>query len=366
MSDRPGESEPAGTGTGSGPTVIDVTPAPVSEPEPRPERPVKDRLIVAALSALAVLVLALATSPYWAPPVASVLPWGAAPEPKPAPVDTSAIEAKLGALEQQFVRLEQRQAAMPNPRVAQALRALGERLDAMEQRIAALAAAETSQTAADATKGLQSEVQTLSQKLDEQSQLVARLQSQETSAADRTDAALVVTVGQLRAALATSRPYAAELQAAEALAKDQPDILAELRKLDARAPQGVPTLAMLTERFPAVAKSASQPSASVPAADQGWRARMLATLKSLVTIRRAGEPPAADGGGALAEADRALKHGDLAAAVAAMRRADNAAPAAASWLEDAQARLDVEAALAAADASLLKRFLAEPGAGAKP
>jgi hypothetical protein len=49
-----------------------------------------------------------------------------------------------------------------------------------------------------------------------------------------------------------------------------------------------------------------------------------------------------------------------------MRRADNAAPAAVSWLEDAQARLDAEAALAAADASLMKRFLAEPGAGAKP
>jgi hypothetical protein len=364
MSERQSESGPAGTG----PTVIDVTPTPESEPEPHPGKPAKDRLGVAAVSALAVLVLALATAPYWAPPVASVLPWGGTPEAKPAPADTSGVEAKLGALGERIARLEQRPAPAPNPQEAQALSALGDRLAAIEQRIATLAAAASSQTAADATKSLQSEVQSLSQKLDEQSQLLAKLQSRDAAAADRTDAALVVTVGQLRSALATSRPYAGELQAAAALAKDRSDTLAELRKLEGRAQQGIPTGLMLAERFAAAAKSAAQPSAPAPA-EQGWRARVLASLKSLVTIRRAGEPAdkAAASGGALAEAAAALKTGDLAAAVAAVRRADGSqSPAMASWLEDAQARLDAEAALAAADSSLMKRFLAEPGAGAKP
>jgi hypothetical protein len=363
MSDRRGESEPASAGMDGGPTMIDVTPTPVPEPEPHPGTPVKDRVAPAALSALVVLVVALATSPYWAPPVVSVLPWGGAPETRPAPADTSGIEAKLSALEQRVARLEQRPA--PNPQ-AEALSALGDRLAAIEQRIATLAAAASSQTAADATKGLQSEIQSLSQKLDEQSQLLAKLQSRD--AAGGTDAALVVTVGQMRATLATARLYAAELQAAEALAKDRPDILAELHKLDGRASEGVPTLAMLTERFAAVAKTAAQ-SSPPAAADQGWRARVLATLKSLVTIRRAGEPQGkgAESGSALAEAQVALKNGDLAAAAAAVRRADGSgSPAMASWLEDAQARLDAETALAAADASLMKRFLAEPGAGAKP
>ena len=364
MSDRRGESEPASAGMDGGPRMIDVTPTPVPEPEPQPGTPVRDRVAIAALSALVVLVVALATSPYWAPPVVSVLPWGGAPETRPAPADTSGIEAKLSALEQRVARLEQRPASNPQ---AEALSALSDRLAAIEQRIATLAAAASSQTAADATKGLQSEIQSLSQKLDEQSQLLAKLQSRD--AAGGTDAALVVTVGQLRATLATARPYDAELQAAGALAKDRPDILAELHKLDGRASQGVPTLAMLTERFAAVAKAAAQSSAPAPAADQGWRARVLATLKSLVTIRRAGEPQGkgAESGGALAEAQVALKNGDLVAAVAAIRRADGSgSPAMASWLEDAQARLDAETALAAADASLMKRFLAEPGAGAKP
>ena len=296
-----------------------------------------------------------------------------------------ALETKLGeltqaqqrvaALDQRIAQLEQRPAPTPNPRdaqqAAQQVQALGDRLSTIEQRIGTLAAAASSQTAADATKGLQSEIQTLSQKLDEQSQLLTKLQSQERGGADRTDAALVVTLGQLRAALATSHPYAAELQAAEALAKDRPDTLAELHKLDGRAQQGVPTLAILTQQFEAIMRSAT-PAGAPAAADGGWGARALAKLKSLVSVRRVGDAsgdktetsgrPRAE-----AAAAAALKNGDLAAAVAAMRRADGSvSPVAASWLEDAQPRLDTEATLTAADATILKRFLTEPGAGAKP
>jgi hypothetical protein len=392
MSEQRGESEPAGTTSNGDPTVIDVTPTPGSEPEPAAEPPPKPRSSRIPIAALIALVLVVATSPYWAPPIASVLPWGGTPE-KPAPADTTAIETKLSALEARIgelaqaqqrtaalepriAQLEQRPAPGPNPQnaqqaaqQAQALSALGDRIAALEQRVTTLAAAQSSQTAADATKTLQAQIQALTQKLDEQSQLLAKLQTQTAPAADRSDAALAFTLGQLRSVLATARPYAAELRAAEALAKDAPDTLAELKKLDGRAQQGVPTVAVLAARFPTVMSGVAAPASAPSSVDEGWRDRIWAKLKNLVTIRRVGEAPGASSqrGGDLADAEAALKTGDLAAAVAALRRADGSAqPAAAAWLEDAQARLDADAALAAADATLMKRFLAAPVAGAKP
>ena len=387
MSESRSEAEPAGTtSTSGGPTVIDVTPTPGPEPERPPGTKPKARGNQVAITALVVLVLAVGTSPYWAPPIASILPWGAAPETRPAPVDTSATDAKLSALgarvaelsqaqqraatlEPRVAQLEQRPASAANPGDAQAVSALGDRIAALEQRITTLAAAASSQSAADATKGLQGQIQALSQKLDEQSRLIATLQSQKPAGTDRTDAALVVTMSQLRSVLATARPYAAPLQAAEALAKDAPDTLTELKKLDGRAQQGVPTVAQLAARFPELAQGTPPASAPAAATEQGWRVRALAKLESLVTIRRVGEAPsnAPASGGGLADAETALKTGDLAAAVAAMRRSgEPPSSAAAAWLEDAQARLDAEAALSAADATLMKRFLAEPAAGAKP
>lgn len=394
MSDARGEGEPAGTG--SGPTVIDVTPAPSPEPAQPAEAPRKSRLGISA-AALATLIAALATSPYWAPAVSSILPWGAAPEPKQPPVDATALEAKLAALsariaelaqaqqragdlDQRITKLEQRPAApAPNPQdaqqaaqQAQALAALGDRLSAIEQRVSALAAA-TAEHTSDAEKALQTQVQALAQKLDQQAQLLAKLQGREAGAGSgRIDVALALALGRLRTALATSRPYAGELQAAEAIAKDEPETLAELRKLEGRAQQGIPTVALLAERFPAVSRGPAEAApAPAPAPAEGdWRSRALAKIASLVTVRRVGEPKetgAAVGAPALSPAVAALQGGDLAAAVAEARRADGQVPPAlASWLEDAQARLDAEAALAAADAILTKRLLAGPGAGAKP
>ncbi len=399
MSENRSEGETTGATPGGGPTVIDVTPEPGPGPEAEPkgptETPSKHRGNLAAIVALATLVLAVATSPYWAPSVSSVLPWGAAPDAKepafnPAAIDAklSALEARIGelaqaqqrstALEQRVTTLEQRPAPGPNPQDAeqaaqqgQALRALGDRIAALEQRITTISAAASSQSAADASKALQAQIQTLGQKLDEQSRQLATLQSQKADNTDRSDAALVLTLSQLRGVITTARPYAAELQAAEALAKDAPDTLAELKKLDGRAQQGVPTVAMLAARYPAVANAAPPAGTPPTSSDEGWRARTWAKLKNLVTIRRVGEgqtqSSATKRGADVADAETALKTGDLAAAVAAVRRADgSASPALSAWLDDAQARLDAEAALAAAEATLLKRFLAEPSTGAKP
>ena len=388
MSERRGESESAGTSPSGGPTMIDVTPIQGAEPEHKTEaRTGSSSRAAVAISALATLVAALAASPYWAAPVASVLPWGSAPEAKPVLTDAAldarvrALEVKLGdpaqaqqrvaALDQRVGQLEQRPAPTPNPReaqqAAQQAQALGDRLSTIEQRIGTLAAAASSQTAVDATKGLQSEIQALSQKLDEQSQLLAKLQSQERGGADRADAALVVTLGQLRAALATSHPYTAELQAAEALAKDQSEIVEQLRTFDGRADRGVPNLAALTGRFSATAAEVDH--AAAPPLESGWRGQLVGRVKRFFRIRRVADVSAKDPNDpddALAASETALKLGDLAGAVAALRRLQGpAAEAAKQWLDDAQARLDADKTLAALDARLTSRILAAP-TGAKP
>ncbi|HLJ19888.1 MAG TPA: mitofilin family membrane protein [Stellaceae bacterium] len=393
MSESRGGAESIGTGTNGGPTVIDVTPTPGPEPEPaRPaetrSRPGGNRV---AIIVLITLVLAVGTSPYWAPPIASILPWGTAPETPPAPADTKAIDAKLSALESRVAelaraqqgaaaleprvaQLEQRPAPAPNPqdaqqvaKQAQALSALGDRIAALDQRITALAAAASSETAADATKAMQAQIQALSQKLDEQSKLIASLQSQKSAGAERADAALVVTVGQLRAALATPRPYAAELQAAEALAKDQPDALKQLQALDARAEHGIPTIDALAERFGAMAADVDRVAA--PPVEGDWRERLIGGAKRFFHIRSVaagGASQANDPDDVLATAEAALKRNDLAGAVAALRRLQGpAADAAKPWLDDAEARLAADKTLADLSASLARDILAAP-AGAKP
>ena len=372
MSDHRDGAEAAGTSPSGGPTVIDVTPTPGPEPE-RPAVPPKPRRNSVAISALMTLVLALATSPYWTPPVASVLPWGSALEPKPVPVDLAPINAKLsalearvaelvqvplriGTLEQRVAQLEQRPAPATNPaaeQAAQQARALGDRLASLEQRIAALASAASVQTASDATKGLQADVQALTQKLEEQSRLLATVQSREVGSGERANAALIVTVGQLRSALATSRSYAAELQSAEALAKDQPDTLRQLQTLDPRAERGIPTLEGLRERFAAVADAVDRLVAPPPEA--GWRERLMGWTRRFFHVRRVG---AGDVGGpaeALAAAEAALGAGDLAGAVTAVHRLKGpAADPAKSWLDDAEARLDADQTLAAVTGALTR------------
>jgi hypothetical protein len=385
MSDHRDGVEAAGTSPSGGPTVIDVTPAPAPEPEHAAEAPPKPRRNSVAISALVTLVLALATSPYWAQPIASVLPWGGTPEAKPKPVDLAPISAKLSvlegrlaelaqaqqhdaALEQRVAQLEQRPAPATNPREAQqaaeqaqALTALGDRIAALEQRITALAAAASSQTAADATKALQAQAQVLSQKLDEQSQLLAKLQTREASGAEsRTDVALVVTLGQLRSTLATSRPYAAELLAAEALAIGQPEILKQLQTLDARAQSGIPGVDTLRERFHSVAAQVDRVTAPPPGA--GWGERLVGWTKSFFHVRRGGTGSASDLDGILATCETALGAGDLAGAVTALSRLQGpAAEAAKPWLDDAQARLDADKILATVSTALTHSI-----SGAKP
>ncbi len=212
-----------------------------------------------------------------------------------------------------------------------------------------------------ATKSLESETQALAHRLDDQAQALSKVQTTQAQSPDRTDAALLLAVDHLHQAIQTSRPYEVELATAMALARDRPEALAALTPLQARAARGVPSLAVLAERLELLTPALTSATAA-PAADD-WRGEMLAKIKNLVSVRRVGSRAAAEGGGveaALAEAEAALKAGDLAGAVAAMQKLDGAAAETAKpWLADAQARLAAETGVAALDAALARRFLGD-------
>ena len=161
--------------------------------------------------------------------------------------------------------------------------------------------------------------------------------------AERRDRAplFLAALGQLREAVDRGTPYQPELAAAVALAdKTQ---TGKLAVVGAGAIGGVVTRAGLAESFRLTAAAVRRQDASpgfewVPPAFRRW-------LASAVTIRRA------DGSelgveGALSSAGRLLAGGDLAGAVGMLKAVDGA-PAAAlgPWVEAAETRLSVDAAL---------------------
>src|SRR5690606_4817603 len=124
--------------------------------------------------------------------------------------------------------------------------------------------------------------------------------------------------------------------------------------LDALEPHagGVPSLAVLRDRFPSTATAAVD--ASLVGSGEGMLGQALTRMASLVTIRRTADD-AGDGLDAvLLRAEAALAAGDLAAAVQAIRGLDgDPATAMAGWLADAEARLAVDGAVRAVQAASL-------------
>ena len=217
------------------------------------------------------------------------------------------------------------------------------RIASLEKRLQAasdsdLANVTTSAQVARAT-GLDAATDKLNAELAEQRGRLDRLEATATSLPDKADIALLFAVDALRASLATSRPFAAELQAAEGMADRRPEALAALRTLDERAPRGIPSLAALVYRFNLLARDVRHDGA----------------------IGRGGDPnaPAEQTGAeaALASAEAALKDEDLAAAVSALRRLEpSQTKSVGAWIVEAQARLAAETTLVTVDADLARRL----------
>ncbi|MGO8920392.1 MAG: COG4223 family protein [Stellaceae bacterium] len=314
-----------------GPQTIDAAPA-AAAPKRR-----RARWLWPALLLTVVVAAAIASASYWT----SLLPWAAPGE---------RIDAALGQIDQRLAELAQRQAA------------LEQRLAGIEQRIAGAASAGTQQEQAAALRHLADRLAALEQRAPDGAdptqltaladsagklaaglaELGARIDALEAHGAETTgsrdDAALLLALGQLRNALESGRPFAAELATVRTLTQSRPELREAVDALSGAAATGVASLGALTQRFtqevaPALLRAPTPPES------EGITDRVLARLRSLVVIHRIGDArdPVES---AVEHAEAALSSNDLAGAVAALAAlpATEAAPAQ-GWLAASRQRL---------------------------
>jgi hypothetical protein len=297
--------------------------------------------LASALSAVIVIaVIAIAATPFWAPPVIGLLPWGQTapgkPQPSAAEPDLAALKTEAGRNAAVLQQLSQRIAALesrPAPDLS-SLQQLQQRVASLEARPAPdLSAVQQHLAALDKSTG----------DLGDKLAALAKAEQQQ-SAVDPKLTALALTLLQIRDAVAIGRPFDAEYRALVTLAHDHPDIASAAAPLADPAESGVASRAALIERL---RQLAPQIATAHPPPKDKLKSQIIARLRSLVTIRRIdddGDQTPAEA--AVGEAQRDLASGDLAGAVAALDKLDGPAKTAAEpWLKTAKARLAVETAL---------------------
>jgi hypothetical protein len=322
----------------------------------------RERIGWLLLLALAAIGLA-GSSPFWAPRLANVLPWSSRAETvaMPAPHDD-----RLDALAQEQAALAQEQGALAQ-KLAQIdgqIRGLGATavaVNALEERVAAL---DKSSRGGDpaARAGLETQLQALAQTTAQTGDRLAKLETRRDAVtSERSDTALLLAIGQLRAQIETSLPFAAALGAVMALGRRDPQVQETLAPLKATAEKGIPSRAVLAQRFEQeVVAAALHAAPAAEAGSVGWGAWFQAKLRGLVTIRPVGgagaearDPTDAS----LARAEAALAGGDLGGAVAAAESLPAPAAAAAqAWLAEARQRLAAEQAVAQLTESVTGRL----------
>ena len=242
-----------------------------------------------------------------APPPAAPPP--VAPVPAPAsPVDTAALADLVARVD-----------------------ALGSELAAVTQRLAALEAATPAQEIVAA--------------LDRR---ISELENADPGRAGR-NAALALTVSRLGEAVASGRPFAAELAALKQVAPATLD----LAPFEAAATTGLPTVQRLAAQLqaldPAIRAGMDE--------DRGgdWLDRPWRGLGGLVTVRTAGEPAGDAPEDRLDRARRRLDEGDLRAAAGELDWLwGHARLAAQGWIDLAKTRIALDDALAALTLAILE------------
>lgn len=119
----------------------------------------------------------------------------------------------------------------------------------------------------------------------------------------------VVALGALRDAIASGRPFASELDAVRAIAKERAAALAPLAQ---HAKDGLPTIAVLTRQFgPAASRMLNPP----PSSDSGVLTRLWSNASKIVEVRPFGEPQGSEPAAIVARMDAKLARSDLAGAL---------------------------------------------------
>ena len=384
MSERESEQGPAEGGA----EPEEPAPTPAVEP-PRPPR--RSGRAALWLAGLLILILAgVASSPFWAPQIEPLLPWGenrdeyaalsarlAAVEARPVEpskgIDT--VQSAIGPLAHRIDQLDSRLTAIekrPAPPVPDtdainsALGALTRRVDQieaagkpdlgpiragmqqLEQRLAAIETQSASRIASDtaASKDMQQELSRLGKIGGELADRVAALE-RDAQAQDkpelRADGMMALLLGQMREAIEQARPFPTEFDAFARLARGS-DLAAAAQPLAEPARNGVASRAVLVKGLAELAGRMAM--ASEPSVKSDWREQTLARLRGLVTIRRIDNSSHTGSDGAVGTAQAALARGDPAGAVAALEPLTGAdAEAARPWLLMARERLAAEAAL---------------------
>jgi hypothetical protein len=301
-----------------------------NEPDLPTSRRVSGSILAIAGVLLLALVVGIAATPFWAPAVMHLLPWGAPPPSLPAPQDP-ALTARLTALEA---------ARGDQAKTATALQQLTQRIDGLEAKPAAPAP-----PAADLTP-VQQQLAALSKAVADLNATVAGIEAKPPPAPPATDpsnTALALVLLQIREAVDVARPFKPEYEALRALARNHPDIAAAAAPLEGPATAGVASRAALVDRL---RQLAPQIATAAPPTDPGWWGQITGTLRSLVTIRRIEGSAQTAEEAAVNNAQRALGSGDLNGAIAALDGLNGPAKTTAEpWLRMARDRLAVEATL---------------------
>jgi hypothetical protein len=333
--------------------------------QPAAEPPLRRyRAMAIGLGAAVIALLIIdGAAPLWAPPLLRSLGWETAAEGP----DRALIEriGRLEAAQKQdhpasapIERLERFEATQKQDRQDAAASAaalqqtVGQAASTMQQldrRVAALEARPA--TPAGEITELRQQLAKLSTAVTDLTGRVAAAEKAAVektalaqSAADPTDSALLLTLLRIREAVEVARPFAAEYDAFVALAQTRPEIAAAAAPLAEPAKSGVASRTVLIARLHALAGGIA--TAEAPPAEADWGDKVLARLRGLVTIRRIDGTGQSEPEAAGSSAERTLRGGDLAAAIAALDGlAGPPAEAARPWLQMARQRLAVEAAL---------------------
>ncbi len=357
--------------------AIEQVPAPLPEPiaenpqvksQPAGDRPV----IVRKNGAVAYLALLIALVVGAAGAGAGFIGWQYYLQPLRAKV--AALEARPTGNSDDLARRIAKLEAQPAPTVAgisAPASADGDRLAALERQLADLKAgsAQTEQVAkglsdlqiaaggrellAQSIRDIQSSLAATQGSVERLGGQVAgfgtRLDQVDTALADRRQQGLraeaaILAVGQLRAALATSKPFGKQLAAVRALVPGDTDMIAVLDQMQPFADSGVETADDLTRDFGRLAPTLVR--GAVVGDGQSWWRQAVYHLESVISIRRVGADVPGDTTEALvARAEARLDEEDLPGAVAALRSlTGSAADMASPWIHDVEHRIAVDGA----------------------
>lgn len=301
-------------------------------------------------------------------------------------VNLAPLEERLGALETRLDETSQRLAtiaAMPAPSSD------GTATETPTTTPVAAPDARVDMLVAENEK-LKQQIASLTQRLDQMSDLDAKLQeltprldalgdqvaSLPKGSEQQRAVALIVAIGELRSALASDKSFAAELATLGDLSQGDETLRPRLKPIiDGLSPfaeAGVPTLSQLAAGFPTTEIArAGEADLAGEVTDDNWLKRLWRgighSISEVITVRPTG--PDVEGDDTLARLARAeakLSEGDLQAAVAEVRGMTGlAAETASEWLAQADARLAIEQQ-AAQLADISTRELAPLTTGAAP